>query len=503
MRLHRLFLGNYHVLRNLQISFSLTASSPVDGDYALDFLVGLNGSGKSTVLQALVDIFLRLERNGTVPFPFELTYELGSGNQRKQIRISNLSYDEEDNTLPSQLRCWRQGQVTDWRDDLLPNNVVAFTTGSEESWLQILRSRDPWEAPSDLQELSLEERYIRELAGSVTSQPDYFPEMERERESSRVEFIRAVELPLVTLCGLLEHLDKDADEHSSGLRDVLTHSGIARIPGFSLRFRVNKGLITEAQYEQLSRLKAYATRALRLGSDRLLVFDLMGTGENKAAKLLSEFAGGFSLFRLLAGMQRAPNPAESVLQQVNIFLERAANEDETIPPLHLFDWLSDGEQSFLGRMCLFRLLNRNDTLVLLDEPEVHFNDYWKRKIVNLLDGVLRGRPNYVLISSHSSITLTDVPKEDIIILQRPGAYTTEAGSPSIPTLAADPGDIMIHVFDTGFAAGEHAVSKILRALQERLPQERAQQKQELLELLEQVSAGYWSYRIRKALDHLE
>jgi len=42
--------------------------------------------------------------------------------------------------------------------------------------------------------------------------------------------------------------------------------------------------------------------------------------------------------------------------------------------------LSDGERSFLGRLCLMPLLRDSEALVLLDEPEVHFkttgNDTW-------------------------------------------------------------------------------------------------------------------------------
>jgi predicted ATPase len=41
----------------------------------------------------------------------------------------------------------------------------------------------------------------------------------------------------------------------------------------------------------------------------------------------------------------------------------------------MFDELSDGEQVFLGRMALFYLMQgRDDALILLDEPESHFND---------------------------------------------------------------------------------------------------------------------------------
>jgi len=151
-------------------------------------------------------------------------------------------------------------------------------------------------------------------------------------------------------------------------------------------------------------------------------------------------------------------------------------------------------------MALFNLLRKEDALILFDEPEVHFNDYWKRQIVDLLDETLQGQNVHVLMTTHSSITLTDVPKEDIVILDRHGAFTSDARYPQVPTFAADPSDIMVHVFQTPFAAGQRAVSRIQKSLEP--VTDPVKQKAELKLLQKQVSPGYWSYRIRKALKGL-
>ena len=69
-----------------------------------------------------------------------------------------------------------------------------------------------------------------------------------------------------------------------------------------------------------------------------------------------------------------------------------------------YEELSDGEQMVLGRMALFHLLqNHHDALLLLDEPETHFNDKWKREIVDIIDDAIGNTANDVLISTHSSL----------------------------------------------------------------------------------------------------
>jgi predicted ATP-binding protein involved in virulence len=171
--------------------------------------------------------------------------------------------------------------------------------------------------------------------------------------------------------------------------------------------------------------------------------------------------------------------------------------------LHLLEWLSDGEQSFLGRLCLFTLLGTTEALILLDEPEVHFNDYWKRQIVYLLDAALTGRQSHVLITSHSSITLTDVPREDIMILQRDANFTSHASHPGMQTFAADPSDIMVHVFGAPVAAGAQSVARIETALKAEPGQDPSTRREELQKLLDIVGPGYWSYRIRRELLGME
>ena len=47
---------------------------------------------------------------------------------------------------------------------------------------------------------------------------------------------------------------------------------------------------------------------------------------------------------------------------------------------------ADYEQMLLGRMSLlFLLRGRHGSMLMLDEPETHFNDSWKREIIDIVD----------------------------------------------------------------------------------------------------------------------
>lgn len=84
-----------------------------------------------------------------------------------------------------------------------------------------------------------------------------------------------------------------------------------------------------------------------------------------------------------------------------------------------YEELSDGEQMFMGRMAMLHLLSgRQDSLLLLDEPETHFNDLWKRDVVSVVDDALAHTSADVLIATHAALMLTDALKDELLILER-------------------------------------------------------------------------------------
>ena len=159
--------------------------------------------------------------------------------------------------------------------------------------------------------------------------------------------------------------------------------------------------------------------------------------------------------------------------------------------LLLYDWLSDGERSFLARHGAVCPLPRDNLLILLDEPEVHFNDVWKREIVQKLDEIMSGCASHAIITTHSSIALSDVPPDDVLVLRRDGRFTSgEEHAPGINTFGADPSDIMVHVFGMLSPNGERSRNFIRAEIGKR------NTVKGLDELSNFVAPGYWRYRIQ-------
>ena len=156
-----------------------------------------------------------------------------------------------------------------------------------------------------------------------------------------------------------------------------------------------------------------------------------------------------------------------------------------------FHYLSDGEKSILEivsdiayRMVVLnphlkdKVTEETDGIVLIDEIDLHLHPSWQGKIVNSLHKTF---PKVQFIfTTHSPTVLTNVPKENIIVLEDGKIYT-----PDINTKGRDvnsilreimhseirPSDITekLNAFSKAIESGDlNAAQKILDTLREHL-----------------------------------
>lgn len=180
--------------------------------------------------------------------------------------------------------------------------------------------------------------------------------------------------------------------------------------------------------------------------------------------------------------------------------EESADFDETDKDAGVlrFEELSDGEQMVLGRMALFHLLgDQQDALLLLDEPETHFNDLWKRKIIDIIDGAIGHTANDVLISTHSAIVLSDVFNDEIVMVEKSADGST-ARSVDEQTFATDPSALMMTVFGADDSIGKRAQ----KFIEEKLRQATGTPAdiQQLEQLIARMGSGFYRSELRTLLN---
>lgn len=129
-------------------------------------------------------------------------------------------------------------------------------------------------------------------------------------------------------------------------------------------------------------------------------------------------------------------PEDFIAQYFNINLYKNAGKDSIT-----FKNLSTGEQRILKLFADFLYCNPRD-IYLLDEIDMSWHPEWQREMISLLVEVLKldkyqGKTINLLITTHSPIVLSDIPKENVVLLYKDIDNSSKIESRKMPTFAAN------------------------------------------------------------------
>jgi len=121
---------------------------------------------------------------------------------------------------------------------------------------------------------------------------------------------------------------------------------------------------------------------------------------------------------------KVPNPApeDKVFYFLDYYIEKEDQITKEISYL-LMKNLSDGEQQFLHTLGICLMLKNKTTLLLLDEPETHFNPDWRSKFIQTLQKSLEASYSNnlmkdILITSHSPFIISDCYPDKVIVFEK-------------------------------------------------------------------------------------
>jgi hypothetical protein len=267
-----------------------------------------------------------------------------------------------------------------------------------------------------------------------------------------------------------------------------------------------------------ARLNEAAPYELPASRDKDTPFDRMvrhmsgsATGAEAVLRMFSANTDiGTTLIEAFEGLLRCQQ--SGIFEDITLTVKRLhqvrSSDGELDDVVIRYEDLSDGEQMLLGRMALFFLVRRQDgTLLLLDEPETHFNDVWKREMIDLVDdAVLKTTTAQVIVATHTSIALTDVFSSEIVRFVKPdGAPQVE--EVAFPTFGADPGRILLHVFgspDTiGSRAAEFLREKLKQEWRSADPVKAEELRAELERLVSEIGSGWPRAKLAEILSKLD
>ncbi len=400
-----------------------------------------------------------------------------------KVRVAqgfNFKFNEEP---PREL-----GDIPD-RDRILPTELMVYSSGDLSDWQTVFRRHREREAVEeelpDLGELRIEEEQPPNQIELSTGDEPVGSESDESLDFGigRIFLAHSDHLKLALLAALLDHqFRKSQGKPINQAYEEMLEEVSVRLVSFSIQLRLNNVALSPARQRIISRLYDLATLPLQTWQEQLWVYDLEQInvdGLSTLVRLVDNPASDpFPFFRFLVDMYE-----NQILSQVNLVVEyQPPGKSERDRRILMTDQLSDGEFAFLSRMALIYLLDEDECLFLLDEPEVHFNDDWKRNLVDSIERALGDKHSEVILVSHTVITLTDAFPNEVILLGTTGQKTVPR------TLGAEPGELLQSIFKADQTVGKRAQRKIDVALEKG-------DKAELEELLKQVGPGYYRFTI--------
>lgn len=459
-------------------------------------------------------------------------------------------FSAESSDIPAEFRPlvrkgeWPTGSVTP-HSIALPSAVLAYTTGDLRPWRSVwnrnqradglLDSND--DAQSDERPAGWTVAQENALQATQQADGDTGRQPQNTTPSEMDSFRRPVLLDATLLkCALLAVSLSQAlvetkghpgqADNKNSLQKLLARGGWHHLVSVAFRLRLQATqwdqMLCETAHDWWLCASEVVAEPHPMEPRRTLWFDLKGSFNAQGMSFLSPVrdelqtctSQGEALWTLLGGAKEASrfelftrllelNQA-GMFDDVLLRLRRTPAPDEGTDSNSVdigilrYEELSDGEQMVLGRMALFHLLQgQQDALLLLDEPETHFNDKWKREIVDIIDDAIGNTSNDVLISTHSAIVLSDVFNNEIVMVQKT-ANGSIVRNVDEPTFATDPSALMMTVFGADDSIGKRAQEFIEDKLRQATgtPAEIAN----LERLIARMGSGFYRSELRTLLN---
>lgn len=602
MRLRYLYLPDYGPLKEVAVVFE--KNPHIDHRQgAVNFVVGLNGSGKSSLLRAIYDVFHSLSREELPKFPVTMGYDIEMSGQFWTVIFHRPRGPASECFLVPAADCLPFAASDEWQhyvekslapkgnadslgyyvggDQLkgngtlrnwLPTRVLAYTSGDLDPWQamaypsapsdelpdpgsEIDRAaerpqgwdrrnesrredqQDVWDGPEivsgdESEEHSKSDRCFllrpedARLAAAAVGIWQAAQELQQHRDEAQLAAFREA---------LIAHLNAPNPKPIEGARRLLNELDWLQPTHVAFRLSRDTDHIPHPDHARLFWLFALSENVVAqpLGESLAVVSlghspdvrpeDLTGNEELEPAlkdagePMRNARCGAEALRALLSGGKPTEESLWSIFQtlrswrshglltDVQLTVKRIrqvpAADGELDDRILSYASFSDGEQMLLGRMAFLLLLRKQDnSLLLLDEPETHFNDAWKRQIIDMVDdSILKDTSAQVLVSTHTSLALTDVFSCEITRLVKHEG-TTRAERVAHPTFGADPGRILLHVFGAPDVIGARAAEFLREKL--RKVEWSPEEIEKLSKLIDEIGSGWPRAKLMDLLDEL-
>jgi predicted ATPase len=456
MRLITLSVTNYK---------KFTSQVTIDFSGEITLLVGINGSGKSTVIEALSLIFSDLflffiyGAKSRPDFSFEIVYEISvkKGNGEIPHRRSYTGvelYTVKIKTVTSGKTPYyieingkelkSQKQIIEY----LPDNIICYYAGEFNTLSRIIN------------QIEVEQALKLKRFKNDIREHEVF-----ELFNKNIYFIKDIHFPVLFLTRFLEEenirlpLGEDVYEFYS-ISLILERPSLFRGDEKDKYWGFQGYLRMFLEY-----LEAYSLAKL----------EITGTGKDERRKLTFNYALHFLTAIQELGIQPVDFDYKfilfnllNLLNQIGILEDveiKIIKQGDRITNEFSINGLSEGERQLLLMDAIKRILVESSTLMLLDEPDAYLHPRRQRDLIPHMQSIYSGALYHAIIASHSPFVAQSIPLENIRVfeLDHPNPIIPEMSLLSYPAITKE-----IFNLDSMFSTAIEQKLDLFREYRERI-----------------------------------
>jgi predicted ATPase len=383
MRLISLYIGRYKNLLDFSLSF--------DGSSFIDVFVGKNGSGKSNLFEALIEIFRHLDQLGRagndIAFDYRLSYEIEGQEIEIEWKAGKLRIDQDEDQT-------KLGQTS------LPDNVLIYYSGHNTTVSDLVaeyeekfRGRIKGANLEDSRRfIGIDQEYKALLLAVLLVQPEGGRAHTFIRQKLGVDKLGITkpgtdEISEPVLKVSLQRPDyaRGSEKEKYDIDPVEIATRYWRPAGITKGFLDTLSACNWSNTEKLTVTEGYFPN-----DDRYVLY-------LSISKLQEKFIGKWQeLFRQFDNLKTL-----GMLDAISVPLRLASGMEGNI------NHFSDGQFQSVYIYSIVELFKDRNCLILLDEPDAFLHPEWQfdflRQVFDITDAA--AKTSHVLMSSHSASTI--------------------------------------------------------------------------------------------------
>ncbi|EEX34084.1 MULTISPECIES: AAA family ATPase [Vibrio] len=376
--------------------------------------VGLNGSGKSKLLEILAKIFFELDRlwrntnkaKPAVSANFRFEYHLLPSRTHKNVVVTG------ETGKPLEIMADGQALLPEELPLIMPSNIVGYSSGHNETISALFHELREQEFERIRKEVREGEQGSRALSRT----------MFLDRDSTKLSLLTA--FIFGGKSGRNGFPSADSSQRLLSKFSEFIH--LRQLLSFQIVIDTDAGRIVLSQRMErvLEKLKrcALIVNSNEQGNSRSYEMDFFLCEQSKDA-FFKEFGTAQDFFEELYELYSLNLISSSKNKIHQVFsipeTELKVLVQDPLAETHYLN-LSDGEHQFIQVFTSLVYFAKQDSIFLLDEPESHFNPAWRAKFVLVIDELLETsqKSSEFLISTHSPYLVSACKKRNVFKFSR-------------------------------------------------------------------------------------